>query len=73
VIEMRRSYDGGNTWSNWRAAGAGRTGYFRKRVQWRRMGEVTPPGIVFEFRMTDAAPFRVSRVRMNDTVGGRGR
>jgi hypothetical protein len=73
VIEMRRSRNGGLTWTNWRAASAGKLGSYGKRVAWRRLGHVSEPGIIMEFRMTDAAPWRISRLRGNDASGANGR
>ena len=73
VIEMRRSGDGGRTYSDWRQASAGRTGEYRRRIAWRRLGHIEEPGVVMEFRMTDAAPWRISRLRINDASGAAGR
>ena len=73
VIEMRRSRDGGFTWTNWRQASAGKSGDYGRRVVWRRLGHINEPGIVMEFRMTDAAPWRISRIRGNDASGAEGR
>jgi hypothetical protein len=73
VIKMRRSRDGGLTWTNWRPASVGKSGNYGKRVTWRRLGHVAEPGIIMEFRMTDAAPWRISRLRGNDASGATGR
>lgn len=73
VIEVRSSRDQGNTWSAWRQAPVGGQGEYRTRAVWRRFGLIDRPGMVFEFRITDAAPFRVSNVVLNELVGGRGR
>jgi len=73
-IEMRWSDDVGNSWSSWQSASLGVTGQYRKQVAWRRLGLIDVPGRVFEFRLTDAAPWRLSAVRMNESyVGGRSR
>ncbi|MGE5500688.1 MAG: hypothetical protein ACM3W4_02045 [Ignavibacteriales bacterium] len=73
VIEMRKSDDWGNTWSSWRSAGLGSLGQYRKRVIWRRNGMIDRAR-VFDFRLTDAAPWRLSAVRMNESnAGSRGR
>ena len=73
VVEMRRSRDGGRTWGDWRQASVGAQGEYQRRVAFRRLGHVNEPGIVMEFRMTDAAPWRISRVRANDASGASGR
>jgi len=74
VVELRWSDDVGNTWSNWRSASLGVAGNYRKQVAWRALGLIDVPGRVFEFRLTDPAPWRLSAVRMNETfVGGRSR
>ena len=73
VVEMRRSGDGGRTWGNWRQASVGKQGQYQRRIAFRRLGHIEEPGVVMEFRMTDAAPWRISRVRVNDANGAVGR
>ncbi len=73
VLEMRQSRDSGFTWGAWRAASLGAQGKYRQRVTWRRVGLIDRPGMVFEFRATDAAPFAVSGVVLNEISGGRSR
>lgn len=73
VIEVRTSRDGGFTWGNWRQTSLGATGEYRTRAAWRRMGLIDAPGFVFEFRLTDATPWRVSGVAINEPFWGRGR
>lgn len=70
LIEMRFSRDGGNTWSDWDAASLGAQGQYRTRAAWRRLGLIDRPGRVFEFRVTDPAPWQLSGVRMNEIAGG---
>lgn len=72
-IEMRFSRDGGFTWSVWSAVSLGGQGEYRTRVNWNRLGLIDAPGRVFEFRLTDEAPWRVSGVRINERLGGLGR
>lgn len=73
VIEVRTSRDGGFTWGGWRQTSLGATGEYRTRAAWRRLGLIDAPGMVFEFRLTDATPWRVSGVAINEQFGGRGR
>lgn len=72
IIEMRQSRDGGNTWSVWRPVTLGPRGNFRARPVWRRCG-LADGKTVFEFRVTDATPWRLSSVRVNDALSGRSR
>ncbi len=73
IVEMRMSRDGGKTFGAWRGQPLGQQGEFRKRARWRRCGYADAPGALFEFRLTDPAGFRVSRVCINESGGGRGR
>lgn len=73
VVEMRRSRDTGRTWSDYRSALLGAEGQYRTVPTWRRMGQFDFPGAMFEFRVTDPVPFRVSAVKVNDRGGGRQR
>ncbi|MFQ3639336.1 MAG: packaged DNA stabilization protein [Chloracidobacterium sp.] len=73
LLEMRFSRDGGFTWSNRYKAALGRQGHYRTRTRWLRLGQADAPGMVFEFRLTDEAPWRVSSVRVNESIGGRAR
>lgn len=71
--EMRASRDAGRTWRDWRAAPLGAQGQYRTRSEWRRLGTFDDPGALFEFRVTDPVPFRVSAVSVNETGAGRSR
>jgi len=71
VVEMRKSRDAGQTWGDWRQKSLGAQGKYRKRVEWRALGQFRDPGGLFEFRVTDPVPFRVSYVGVNEEVGGR--
>ncbi len=73
VIEMRSSRDAGATWSSWRAAEMGSQGNYRTRSIWKRCGLFDAPGALFEFRVTDPVPLRISRVTFNEPLGGRAR
>lgn len=73
VVEMRASRDAGATWGNWRSTLLGAQGRYRNRARWTRCGSFDFPGALFEFRITDPAPRRVSGVLVNEQSGGRAR
>lgn len=73
VAEMRISRDSGNTFSTFQQASVGRTGQYRFRIAWRRQGMIDGDGAVLDFRLTDPTIWRVSSIRMNEPLGGRGR
>jgi hypothetical protein len=78
LVEMRYSQDAGQTWSAWEAtdlgnASIGGTGAYRTVPEWRALGMFDFPGMIFEFRLTDPVPFRVSAVKINEKGGGRSR
>lgn len=73
VVEMRASRDAGATWGNWRSSKLGQQGRYRNRARWTRLATFDAPGALFEFRITDPAPRRVSGVTVNEAGGGRSR
>jgi Phage stabilisation protein len=73
IVEMRSSRDAAQTWSDWEAVELGAQGEYRVIPEWRRIGMFDTPGAMFEFRVTDPVPFRVSRVTANARKGGRSR
>jgi hypothetical protein len=73
IAELRLSRDGGNTFDDWRQASVGKMGQYRARCAWRRLGAVDGDGLVMDFRLTDPTVWRVSSIRMNEALGGRGR
>jgi hypothetical protein len=73
VVEMRYSRDAGRTWSVWLSAKLGAAGQGRMVATWRRLGTFDFPGAMFEFRVADPVPFRVSAVKVNDPSGERSR
>lgn len=73
VIEMRQSRDAGATFGNWREASLGGQGNYRTRAVFRRCGLFDSPGALFEFRITDQSPRRISGVFFNEPGGGRSR
>lgn len=73
IVECRMSRDQGNTFGPYRQSTLGQKGNYRKRVGWRRWGLVDNEGAVFDFRITDPTPWRVSSIRVNEGQSGRGR
>lgn len=71
IVEMRRSFDAGQTWGPWRQTSLGRQGAYRTQPEWRALGMVSYPGFLVEFRVTDDVGWRVSDVRLNEPRGGR--
>lgn len=57
MVNLRWSDDGGHTWSNYYAVGAGQAGNFKTRCMWRRLGRSRDR--VYEFSMTDPIPWRL--------------
>lgn len=72
-VELRSSRDAGATWGNWRSSPLGKQGDYRTRTEWRRLGMFDDPGAMFEMRLTDPVPFRVSSVIVPEQRGGRSR
>jgi hypothetical protein len=73
VIELRLSDDAGQTWGEWGQDSLGATGNYRTCPEWRALGMFEFPGVMGEVRVTDAVPFRLSAVKINDPKGGRSR
>lgn len=73
VVEMRFSDDAGATWGDWEEAELGEQGRYRVIAEWRAVGLFDVPGAVFEFRVSDPVPFRVSAVHVNEPIPGRAR
>lgn len=77
-VEMATSNDAGNTWTDYDDqslgnAALGGTGQYRTIPEWRRLGMFDFPGMMARFRCSDPVPFRVSAVKVNETIGGRSR
>jgi hypothetical protein len=51
----------------------GGTGEYRTVPEVRALGMYDFPGFMGEARVTDAVPFRISAVKLNDPAGGRQR
>lgn len=73
IINMRTSRDGGRNFGTWRQAKLGRQGETRRMARFGACGMFDDPGAVFEFMVSDPCPLRISRVRVNDSMNGRGR
>lgn len=71
TVEMRESMDAGQTFTDWDAASLGVQGDYRSQPEWRALGMASQPGAVYEFRVSDPVPFRVSGVFVNEPLGGR--
>jgi len=71
IIEMRLSRDAGQTFGIWKGTQLGMQGQYRKRVEWRALGQASAPGFMPEFRLTDPVALRVSGVFVNEPFGGR--
>lgn len=72
-VQMRFSDNQGRTFVDWRTAGTGFAGEYRKRVKFRRLGMADSPGRLFEVRQTDNAILRFSGCELNPANGGRAR
>lgn len=69
-LEMRMSKDGGRSWSLWEDRKLGKTGEYRTYVRWLSLGAFSYPGGMFEFRLTDPVPLRVTGVYVNEAADG---
>lgn len=73
LCEARISRDGGETYSDFRQASAGRIGQYRRRIAFRRWGVIDTDGAVMDFRITDETPWMVTGIRINESQASRGR
>lgn len=69
TIELRTSNDSGNTWTMHVPKSLGIAGAFRQVVRWVSLGLFGPPGLIFELRLVDPVPFRVSNITANEPYG----
>lgn len=67
-VSLRWSNDGGHTWSNYYTRGIGRSGQFKKRVIWWRLGRARDR--VYELSTADAFPARVIDAYLKAKSGG---
>ncbi len=73
AIELRLSDDAGQTFGAWDADRLGGIGEYRCAPEWRALGMFDFPGVLGEIRVTDAVPFRLSAIKINDESGDRAR
>lgn len=73
VVEMRYSKDRGHNWSDWLARSLGNAGEYRTRPRWLRLGYADAPGLLLQFRVSDAVDFRVSGSSGQESGAGRTR
>lgn len=66
-VEMRFSTDG-HSFSDWITASMGVADSFSARPLWQGLGQFDTPGAIFEFRVTQPVPFRISAVRINNRL-----
>ncbi|MES2902927.1 MAG: hypothetical protein V4696_01960 [Pseudomonadota bacterium] len=71
VVEMRLSWDAGQTWDEWEPVTLGEQGQYDVRVMWAGLGMASYPGLLVEFRVSDSVPWRVSDVLVNEQYGSR--
>lgn len=70
-VEMRLSWDAGQTWDDWEAISLGVEGAYDVKVMWAGLGMASQPGLLAEFRVTAPVSWRVSDVLVNEPYGGR--
>lgn len=68
TIQMRLSGDRGKTFGSWMTTRLGRIGEFSRQVYWTRLGLMSSPGRVFNFRTAPPGRFTVRRARYNDST-----
>lgn len=71
IVEVSISRDGGFTFGPFTQTDLGKAGEYRKRAVWRRMGAYDMDTL-FLFRTTDASPFSIQSVAVNESLTGRG-
>lgn len=72
-LEVQLSDDGGETWSEWDGDSIGTAGQYRVIPEFRRLGMFDAPGLMVNGRVTDPVPFRLSAVKINESIYGRSR
>jgi hypothetical protein len=71
IVELTISRDGGFTFGPYIQTDLGKSGEYRKRAVWRRLGAYDMDALLV-FRITDAAPFSVQSIHANEPIAGRG-
>ena len=67
IVNLRWSDDGGHTWSDDHATGAGKSGDYKVRAMWRRLGRSRDR--VYELNVSDPIPWRVIDAYLEVTGG----
>jgi hypothetical protein len=65
LVEMRFSDDQGQTFGPWRAASLGKTGRYRTRAFWQRLGLLRAPGRLVQVRCSDPVNVVFSHLELN--------
>lgn len=65
ILQLRCSRDGGKTFSGWREASMPLTGDYSRQVRLNRWGTFKAPGALFQGRISDPVPVRVTDIRAN--------
>lgn len=65
LVEMRWSDDQGRTFTDWRAATLGRSGAYRTRAFWQRLGVLRAPGRLVQVRVSDPVNVVFSHLELN--------
>jgi len=66
VVEMRETDEVTGDYSDWEACELGETGERQDRVAWRQLGQMHPPGRLFEFRCSEPVDFVVYGASLNE-------
>ena len=65
-VGLRRSTDGGNTWTNQLLAKWGKIGEYATRTIWRALGRFGSRGMIFEIQFSDPINVVITGARVND-------
>lgn len=65
VVEMRYSDDAGQTFNAWRSASLGAVGQYYYKAIWRRLGQVSSPGRLYQLRVTQNVPIVFEYLQYN--------
>jgi hypothetical protein len=71
-LEMAHSRDGGKTYSTWRSTRLGAKGEYKRQARFGSCGMFGQPGFLARFRCMENVPLRISAVRVNESLAGRG-
>jgi hypothetical protein len=65
-IMLRYSDDQGRTWSKERLRSLGAAGKYNTSVTWRQLGQIKPPGRIFQISVSDPVKVAIYGATMND-------